>query len=242
MFTDINPTAVHLPKNIWLFPLSYITEDFQEDGGEVTHPRIQNLDDMKSEGFGFDDFIDEDTIEFNETKELVRRRILTATGGQTKDTFMLSGAVEISIPLNAFNYQLYAIMQGYDPNSAVINNGTIKISEDAYSDDQGTLNPTFDGDVTMIDRVESIITEKFGLLAEVIPEDASLGTKYLLATKVSASKEEIMKMIQKEPFAETVNLESNVLDDDELTRWQNIFPKVKKSIPFYEFSVKTAAS
>jgi len=237
MFTDIDPTGIHLPKNIWLFPISYITEDFGANA-----PKIQNLDDMKSEGFGFADFIDEDTIEFKESKEIVKRRNLTPTGGQTSETFMLSGGLEIKIPINAFNYQLYAIMQGMNPDTAVINDADIRLSEQGYTDDQGTVNPTFDGQATMVDRVETIVTEKFGILAEVIPEDASLGTKYILGTKVSASKQEIMKAIQKDSYSESADLESNVLTDAELTRYQNIFPKVKKSIPFYEFSVKIPAS
>jgi len=243
--SDVNIADIFLPINLWIANAELVHEDFQSDGaGGFDRPRIQNLKDIQTEGVSLQDYFDDETMEFNEMRSLVEVPVLTAIGPQTRTVASLQGATEINIPISAFTYTAEALMQGLDPNNDINNAADVRYDNQGYTDNAGTPDPnaTFDKVATILDRVESIDTINYTLLAQVSPADPTLGDKYVLAPKLTVNKEEISHAIQSDYYKETIALKSNVLTDAELTRWQNILPSIKKSIGFYTFHLTTPVS
>jgi len=239
---DISASSIHLPIEIWIANAELVHEDFLIEGGEVTQPRIQNLKDIEDNGHALGEYLDDETHMFSEPKEMVEVPQLTAVGPKIRDIKMLSGAEEVQIPIDAFNYVIYALMQGLDPDTAIVNDANVRFDNAGYTDDGGgteTPNATYDKIATLLDRQESINTIRFTLLAHIQPADPTLGDKYILCTKLAINMEQIQQMLQKEYYKQTISLKSVVLTDAELTRWQNILPAVKKTIGMYSFHMDT---
>lgn len=237
---DILATSVHLPINIWLANAELVHEAFQADGGIVTRPRIKNINDIKDHGFSLANYLDDETHMFNEPKTAVEVPVLTAVGPKLRDVKMLSGAEEINIPINAFSYALYALMQGLDPDVSISDTANIRLNNEGYADPGNVPNAVYDAIATFVDKQESIDTIRFTLLAHLQPSDPAQGDKYILATKLSIGMEAVQQMVNKEYYKQTIALKSVILTDTELTRWQNIFPSVKKTIGMYSFHVDVA--
>lgn len=240
--SDIQATSVHLPIEVWIANAALVHEDFQDDGGgTVTHPRIQNLSDFADHGHALGDFLDDETHMFSEPKQQIDVPVLTSIGPKLRDVKQLSGAEEVQIPINAFNYTLYAIMQGLDPDSAIVNDGDVKFDQVGYT---GTNTPdaTYDKVATLLDRSETIDTIRFCLLAQVQPADATLGDKYILAPKLTINMETIEQAVQSDYYQQTIALRAIKLTDAELTRWQNIMPAIKKTIGLYSFHIDDAVT
>lgn len=238
---DISPSSLHLPIEIWIANAELVHEDFLIEAGQVTRPRIQNLKDIETQGHALGEYLDDETHVFSEPKEMVEIPQLTAVGPKLRDVKMLQGAEEVQIPIDAFNYVLYAIMQGLDPDTAIINDADVRYDNEGYTDDNDSpvVNATYDKIATLLDRQESINTIRFTLLAHIQPADPSLGDKYILCTKLAINMEQIQQMLQKKYYKQTIALKSVVLTDAELTRWQNILPVVKKTIGMYSFHMDT---
>lgn len=235
---DITPTSVHLPIEIWIANAELVHEAFETDGGDVVKPRIQNLKDIQDNGTALGEFLDDQTHMFQEPKDGVDIPVLSAVGPKLRDVKMLSGAEEVMLPINAFTYAIYAIMQGLDPATSIVNDADVRFDNAGYTDPD-VPNPTYDKIATMLDRQESIETVRFCLLAQVQPADPSLGDKFILCTKLSVDMEQVQQMIQKQYYQQTIALKSVILTDAELTRWQNIVPAIKKSIGLYSFHMDT---
>lgn len=237
---DILATSVHLPINIWLANAELVHEAFETDGGSVVKPRIQNIKDIETHGFSLANYLDDETHLFNEPKTAVEVPVLTAVGPKLRDVKMLSGAEEINIPINAFSYALYAIMQGLDPDVSISDSASIRLDNAGYEDPGNVPNEVFDAIATFVDKQESIDTIRFTLLAHLQPSDPTQGDKYILATKLSISMEAVQQMVNKEYYKQTIALKAVILTDNEVARWQNIFPSVKKTIGMYSFHVDVA--
>lgn len=213
---DITASSVHLPIEIWLANASGVHADV---------PTIENLADIMEAGYELSPYLDDESHVFAEPKTQVPIPVLTAIGPKVRDVKMLSGAETVELPINAFNYALYAILNGLDPATAIINDAPI------------SLNANLDAVATLLNRVESIDTIRFCLLAQVQPSDPELGDKYILCPKLVINMETITQMLQSQYYKQTISLQSVVLTADELENWQTIFPSIKKTIGMYSFHV-----
>lgn len=243
--SDIEASSVHLPINIWLANAALVHEDFVIDGGVVTKPTIQNLKDIQDNGTSLGDFLDDETHMFNEPRERIEVPVLTAVGPKLRDVKVLNGPEEVEIPIDAFTYALYAIMQGMDPDTAITNSQDIRFDNVGWEDDGGgnaVTNATYDKVATLLSRVESIDTIRFTLLAHMQPADPDLGDKYILCPKLTINMEQVQQMIQKSYYKQTIMFKSLILSDAELTRWQNILPIAKKTIGLYSFHIDEPAT
>lgn len=238
---DISASSIHLPIEIWLANAELVHEDFLIEGGAVTRPRIQNLKQIQENGHALGEYLDDETHMFSEPKNMVEVPQLTAVGPKIRDIKMLQGAEEVQIPIDAFNYILYAIMQGLDPDTAIVNDANVRYDNAGYEDDndEAVVNAVYDKIATLLDRQETINTIRFTLLAHIQPADPTLGDKYILCTKLAINMEQVQQMLQKEYYKQTISLKSVVLTDAELTRWQNIIPVIKKTIGMYSFHMDT---
>lgn len=241
--SDIKPTGLHLPINIWLVNAEYLFEEFLVEGNEVIRPRVQNLKAVTEQGYALGDFLDDETHLFNEPKELVEIPVLTPVGSKIREVKTLSGAEEVQIPVDAFTYGLYAIMHGLDPVNDILNDADVRWDNDGYTDDDGAVpNPDFDRVATILNRLETINQLNFTLLAQVQPPDPNLGDKFIFCPKLSVSMEEVQQTLTKEYYQQTIMFRSVYMTDEELERVQNIIPQAKKSIGLYSFHVNTPES
>lgn len=239
---DVNATSVHLPIEVWIANAALVHEDFQVDGGSgVTHPRIQNLSDFADHGVALGEYLDDETHMFDEPKQQIDVPVLTAVGSKLRDVKQLSGAETVQIPINAFSYTLYAIMQGLDPLTSIVNDENVKFDEAGYTA-ADTPSDSWDKVATMLDRMETIDTIRFALLAQVQPADPTLGDKYILCPKLTINMENIQQMVQTDYYKQTISLRAVILTAAELTRWQNIMPAIKKTIGMYSFHLDEPAS
>lgn len=228
---DIFPTSVHLPIDINVVNAALVHEPIVDN----TQPTVQNLKDIVDNGVSLAEFLDDETHIFSEPKNIIDIPQLTATGAKLRDVKILSGAETVTIPVQSFNYLLYALMHGLDPATAIVNNQNAKWDEDGYAALDGSPVLTFDRVVTILNRVESIDTIRFALLAQVQPSDPTLGDKFILCPKLAINVEEIQQSISQSRFQSSINFRSLVLTDAETTRWQNMAPFVRKSIGMYSF-------
>lgn len=228
---DIFPTSVHLPIDINIVNAAKVHEEILDN----TQPSVQNLKDIIDQGVSLAEFLDDETHIFSEPKNIIDIPQLTATGAKLRDVKILSGAETVTIPIQSFNYLLYALMQGLDPQTAILNAENAKWDADGYSAVDGTPDATFDRVVTILNRQESIDTLRFALLAQVQPADPTLGDKFILCPKLAINMEQIQQSISQSRFQQSIEFRSLVLTDAETTRWQNMVPFVKKSIGMYSF-------
>lgn len=237
---DITASSVHLPIAVHIANAALVHEDFQVNGS-VTHPRIQNLQDITEHGVDLSDYLDDETHMFDEPKTQIDVPVLTAMGPKLRDVKQLSGAETVEIPIDAFTYAIYSIMQGLDPDTAIKNDGTVKYSDEGYTD-ADTPSGTFDKVATFLDRQESIDTVRFCLLAQIQPADPGLGDKFILCPKLTVNMENIQQMMQSDYYKQTISMRAVIMTDAELTRWQNIFPSIKKTIGMYSFHLDDSES
>lgn len=217
---DINPnTSLHLPISVWLVNAAEVVGDT---------PTITNLSGIMDNGYNVARMLDTETQIFRETKQSVEVPNLTALGPQLKDVKVLRGPAEVQLPMSCWNYTVYAMMQGLDPDIVLDDNVTVALDAPA------------DSIATMLNQQETLDTVRFALLAHVQPPDPVAGDRYILLPKLVADMENVEHNLSADYYQQTMSLKSASLNEDEVALWQVILPVVRASVPMYIFNLTDA--